>query len=100
MPGELNITYDLLGPENRTLARVVQGDGLNLILMDFDIVIFSDTTAYNLTFTQIDAMDVVDEYNITAEVSFIVWLSVWRLVMLCACKIFFTYCCIYIMCTC
>lgn len=70
VPGELNITYTLLGSEDRTLAQVVsqQGDELNL-LDTSDILIFSNITFYNLSFTQLNDADVVEEYNVTAEVS-------------------------------
>ena len=72
MPGEVNISSILIGPENRTLAeQVVQraDNELDLILAGSDIISFSNETAYDLNFTQVDGMD-VDEYYITAEVSF------------------------------
>ena len=71
MPGEVNITSMLIGPENRTLAvQVVQqtDNQLDLILEGFDIVTFSNETAYDLNFTQVDGTD-IDEYFITAMVS-------------------------------
>ena len=43
--------------------------GLSLIVQDFDIAIFNDTT-YNLSFTQINSMEDIEDYSITAEVSF------------------------------
>lgn len=72
MPGELNITFDLLGPENRTLAGVASEDdnGLNLFTDGGDILIFSNDTLYNVRFIQLNDMDVVDEYTIFAEVNF------------------------------
>ena len=71
VPGELNISYELLGPENRTLAGVIQqsSDELNLITGNVDIVVFTNVTQYNLTWVQLDDTDVVDNYYITAEVS-------------------------------
>ena len=75
MPGELNIISTLLGPENRTLVGSRSDNdttGLGLITLDFDIRVFSNETAYNLSFTQVNSMDVVDDYSITAEVSFTV----------------------------
>ena len=73
MPGELNITATLLGPENRTVVGARSTDTsneLDLITMNYDIRVFSNETAYNLSFTQVNSMDVVDDYSITAEVSF------------------------------
>ena len=73
MPGELNITSTLLGPENRTIVGSQSKDDTNeldLITMNFDIRVFSNETAYNLRFTQVNSLDVVDDYTIIAEVSF------------------------------
>ena len=70
MPGEVIVNSSLIGPENRTLAVIQRADGdLDLILETFDILTFSDETAYDLNFTQVDRTD-IDEYSITAEVSF------------------------------
>ena len=73
MPGEFNITPTLLGPENRTLVGS-QSDNditeLDLITLNFDIRVFSNETAYHLSFTQINRLDVVDDYTIIAKVSF------------------------------
>ena len=73
MPGEIHITSTLLGPEKRTLVGS-QGDhnttGLDLITLNFEIRVFSNETAYNLSFTQVNRLDVVDDYSIIAEVSF------------------------------
>lgn len=72
MPGELYINSTLLGPETRTLAEPVeQADGgLSLITQSFDIAVFSNDTAYNLSFTQVNSMEDIEDYSITAEVSF------------------------------
>ena len=72
MPGELDINYALLGPENRTLVesrRSNDSTELGLITLDFDIRVFSNDTLYNLSFTQVNEMDVFEEYSITAQVS-------------------------------
>ena len=70
MPGELSISSTLLGPENRTLVDTRSANnGLDLVTLDFDIRVFSNETAYNLSFTQVDTMDVVEDYSITAQVS-------------------------------
>ena len=72
MPGELSINYTLLGPENRTLVESRSANdtsGLDLVLLDFDIRVFSNDTVYNLSFTQVNDMDIFEEYSITAEVS-------------------------------
>ena len=72
MPGELSISSTLLGPENRTLVDTQSANnGLDLVTLDFDIRVFSNETAYNLSFTQVDTMDVVEDYSITAQVSLI-----------------------------
>ena len=71
MPGELSISSTLLGPENRTLVRTRSANnGLDLIPLDFDISVFSNETVYNLSFIQINNMDVVQDYSVTAQVSF------------------------------
>ena len=72
MPGEFSISSALLGPVNRTLAGPVRrqiGDGLNLIIEDVDIIAFTNNTVYNLSWTQINSMDIVDDYFAMAEVS-------------------------------
>ena len=79
MPGELNINSTLLGPENRTLVEsrsTNDTSGLGLITLDFDIRVFSNDTAYNLSFTQLNAMDVFEDYSITAQVSLLCDMSV------------------------
>ena len=72
MPGELNINYNLLGPENRTLVEsrsTNNTSGLDLIVLDFDIRVFSNDTVYNLIFTQVNDMDIFEEYSLTVQVS-------------------------------
>ena len=71
VPSEVIINSTLTGPENRTLAeQVIQraDNELDLILQGFDIIAFSNETAYDLNFTQVDGME-IDEYSITAVVS-------------------------------
>jgi len=70
-PGNVTIAYELIGTENRTLAGVVQNvdsGSLNLITDGFDIVVFSNTTVYNLSWTPVNEMDIVGDYVINAEV--------------------------------
>ena len=72
MPGEITICYELLGPMNRTLAGAVRqqvSGELNLILEDVEIITFTNNTAYNLSWTQNNTMDIVDDYFAMAEVS-------------------------------
>ena len=93
MPGEVIVNYTLLGPENRTLnEEVIQNadGGLDLILEGFDILSFSNETVYNLNFTQVNDMDMVEDYSITAEVSFKISLCCWLLLTVCVfCKLTF-----------
>ena len=75
VPGELNITFALLGPDNRTLVnQIVENstDGeLELITRGFEIITFSNNTVYDLNFTQVNDMDIYENYSIAAEVSFV-----------------------------
>ena len=76
VPGELNITYALLGPENRTLVNQVVVENrtngeLEFIRQGFEIITFTNNTFYDLNFTQVNDMDIYDDYFIAAEVSFV-----------------------------
>jgi len=69
-PGNVMIDSGLIGADNRTLSGVTQnvGGALNLITIGFDIVVFSNTTVFNLSWTPVNDMDIVDDYIIMAEV--------------------------------
>jgi len=70
-PGNVRISSELIGAENRTLAGVAQnvgGGGLNLITDGIDIVVFSNATVFNFSWTPVNDMDIVDDYILMAEV--------------------------------
>ena len=70
VPGEINITAELIGGENRTLSMVFQdSNDFNLVIFGVDILVFSNKTFINVSWYQSIDMDIVDDYIFSADVS-------------------------------
>jgi len=67
-PGSVLISSELIGRENRTLTGLGQTNGTLNLISGVDIVVFSNATVFNLSWSQANDMDIVTDYIIMAEV--------------------------------